>query len=48
MAITFSSQLFAPTPSFFGGVGSSGGWVPHVYDVDIGAGPYMVDLVADA
>lgn len=48
MAVTFSSQLFAPTPSLFGGVGSSGGLVPHVYDVEIGGRPYMIDLGSDA
>lgn len=48
MSVTFSSQLFAPTPAFFGGVGSSGGLVPHVYDVEIGGRPYMIDLGSDA
>lgn len=47
MAVTFSSELFAPTPAFFDGVGSSG-LVPHVYDVEIGGRPYMVDLGSDA
>lgn len=48
MAVTFSSQLFDPTPSLFGGVGSSGGLVPHVYDVEIGGRPYLIDLGSDA
>lgn len=48
MSVTFSSRLFAPTPAFFGGVGSSGGLVPHVYDVEIGGRPYMIDLGSDA
>ena len=48
MAVTFASQLFAPTPSLFGGVGTSGGLVPWVYDVEIGGRPYMLDLASDA
>jgi hypothetical protein len=48
MSVTFSSRLFAPSPALYAGVGSSGGLVPHVYDVEIGGRPYMIDLGSDA
>jgi len=47
MSVTFSSALF-PSPALFAGVGSSGGLVPFVWDVEIGGRPYMLDLGSDA
>lgn len=47
MAVTFASQLANPVPAFYGGVGSSGGLVPWLYDVEIGGRPYMLDLGSD-
>ena len=47
MSVTFSAP-FRPAPTLYAGVGSSGGLVPYVYDVEIGGRPYLIDLGSDA